>query len=587
MDKKTILAIVLSVGIIFGWMFIQQVFFTPEVTTPEEIETQETEVTTEDLQESSETKAVFELRLESSNTEDQHKFLFEEDVKLSTDYFEFTFSTKGGNVKSIKLLQYKEVDGTPIEMILSGETGQYPFNIILGDFDTRDHIFELTKTLDGKYIFSKEYFYDVIYVNNKNEEITEERSFTLNKVFEIKENEYLIGFTVKIDSEYELPIETYMLEYGPQTGPKYIELNNSLEFRNFIYYKTERQDYTSKVRDSETKELYIDDNSDWAGIEGKYFVTIGVSNERDTSEMETGFFLSELEGLQDRASIYFKRILIEEEINDRFKFYIGPKKEDILSLYNSKETNTFEETGMNLDKAVKSEFWGWLANILKIPMEFFYSFSHNWGIAIILLTILIKILLFPITHKSFESTGKMQALSPKVEELKLKYKSNPQKLNQEMAALYKREGVSPLGGCLPLLLQLPIFLSLYLLFSTYFDFRGAAFIAPWITDLSSPESIMDLGFKLPFLNWDKLRLLPFIMVGTTFLQQIVSQPPAPPAGQPQKANQTKMIMMMLPLVFFFIMYNLPSGLLIYWTMQNFLSFGQMFYINKIKKKKAN
>ena len=586
MDKKTILAIVISVAIILGSMMLQQVFF-PSQEVEEEIpvETIELIEDTTDLSYSSEEMI---LQLESENTDEFKSIVLEEEIKLATEYFEFTFSTKGGNVKSIKLLQYKETDGSPVDMVLSGETGLYPFNVMLGDYDTGNDFFEFSRSVEGEYIFQRDYYYDAVTVNEYNEEIVEEKIFTLKKIFEIKENEYLIGFKILIESEDPIPLESYTLEYGPQTGPEYMELDERIAFRRLIYLvDKERQDFTSKVNESETKQEFIQDRLDWVGIEGKYFIIIGISHETDLTEMETGFIVKEIEGLKDRASIYFKRINIEDEVSDRFKFYIGPKKENFLRLYNIKEDNAFGESGRNLDKAVKSEFWGWMADILKIPMEFFFSFTHNWGVAIILLTIMIKILLFPITRKSFESTGKMQALSPKVEEIKTKYKSNPQKMNQEKTALYKRDGVSPLGGCLPLLLQLPIFLSLYLLFSTYFDFRGAAFISPWITDLSAPESILALGFKIPILGWDQLRLLPFIMVGTTFLQQMVSQPSGQPVMKKGGANQTKMIMMMLPIVFFFIMYNLPSGLLIYWTMQNFLSFGQMFYINKLKKKKAN
>lgn len=580
MDKRTILAIVLSVLIITTFMILQQMLFPQEATVEE---TSVIEQTEEKPDVPEETSINIAIRTESKNSPEAIKpILLEEEKTITTNYFEFLFSTKGGAVKSIKLLQYKETDGTPVEMILTGETKMYPFNIMLGDYNTANDYFEYSRSMDDEYIFSRDYYYDETELNEDNEEVTVEKSFTVKKIYQIKDNEYLVGFQFQIESEAELPFKTYILEYGPQTGPEYEELNQSLAFRKLIYLVDgNREDITSKVSDAENKQMLVEKRLDWAGIEGKYFVTIGISHETELTEMETGFIVKDLEGLKDRASIYFKRILIKNSVDDKFKFYIGPKKESFLKLYNSKDDNAFGEAGRNLNKAVKSEFWGWLADILRIPMEFFYSFTGNWGIAIILLTILIKVLFFPITRKSFESTSKMQALGPRLEELKVKYKNNPQKLNQEMAALYKKEGVSPLGGCLPLLMQLPIFLSLYLLFSTYFDFRGAAFISPWITDLSAPESILSLPFEIPFLG-NQLRLLPFIMVGITFLQQFMTQP----QGQSGSQNQTKMIMMLMPLVFFFIMYNLPSGLLIYWTMQSVLTFGQMFYINKIKKTKT-
>ena len=198
--------------------------------------------------------------------------------------------------------------------------------------------------------------------------------------------------------------------------------------------------------------------------------------------------------------------------------------------------------------------------------------------AIILLTVLIKILFFPLTQKSFESTSKMSMLSPKIEELKKKHQGKPEKLNQEMMALYRKEGVNPVGGCLPLLLQMPIFFALFELLNNAFDLRGAPFIAPWIGDLSAPESLLPFGFTIPLLNWDELRILPFLMLGTTLLQSRISQNPG--------ATQTQMKMMMyaMPIFFFFILYSMPSGLVIYWTMQNVLSIAQQLYINDRRRR---
>ena len=198
--------------------------------------------------------------------------------------------------------------------------------------------------------------------------------------------------------------------------------------------------------------------------------------------------------------------------------------------------------------------------------------------AIILLTVLIKILFFPLTQKSFESTSKMSMLGPKIEEIKKKYQGKPEKLNQEMMALYRKEGVNPVGGCLPLLLQMPIFFALFELLNNAFDLRGAPFIAPWIGDLSAPESFLPFGFTLPLLNWDELRILPFVMLGTTLLQSRISQNPS--AMQPQM----KMMMYAMPIFFFFILYSMPSGLVIYWTMQNMLSIAQQLYINDRRRR---
>jgi YidC/Oxa1 family membrane protein insertase len=196
----------------------------------------------------------------------------------------------------------------------------------------------------------------------------------------------------------------------------------------------------------------------------------------------------------------------------------------------------------------------------------------------------IKVVFFPLTKKGSEATLRMQALSPKIKELQDKYKNNPQKLNTEMANLYKKEGYNPLSGCLPMLLQLPIFIAMYQLFSNHFDMRGAGFIPGWIPDLSLPEYIVKFhdGFKLPFLGWTALRALPFIYVGSQLIYGKVTQMP----GQ-QSGGQMKMMLYVMPIVFFFVLYNVPSGLLIYWIFSNLLTLVQQIIINRyIMAKKA-
>jgi YidC/Oxa1 family membrane protein insertase len=180
----------------------------------------------------------------------------------------------------------------------------------------------------------------------------------------------------------------------------------------------------------------------------------------------------------------------------------------------------------------------------------------------------------------------MQALSPKIKELQEKHKGNPQKLNAEMAAFYKNEGYNPISGCLPMLLQIPIFLAMYNLFNNHFDLRGAEFISGWIPDLSVPEYIWQFpdGVSLPLLGWTALRGLPFIYVGSQLIYGKVTQMP----GQ-QSNSQMKMMLYVMPIAFFFILYDVPSGLLIYWIFSNILTLVQQVIIKKYiiaRKKQA-
>jgi YidC/Oxa1 family membrane protein insertase len=170
----------------------------------------------------------------------------------------------------------------------------------------------------------------------------------------------------------------------------------------------------------------------------------------------------------------------------------------------------------------------------------------------------------------------MQALGPKIKEIQDKYKDNPQKMNAEMAEFYKKEGYNPLSGCLPMLLQIPIFFAMYNLFNNHFDLRGAMFIPGWIPDLSLPESVFNFApFQLPLLGWSDIRVLPFIYVGSQLLYGKVTQTPD------QKGNsQMKIMLYAMPIVFFFVLYDVPSGLLLYWIMSNVLTMVQQVAINK-------
>jgi YidC/Oxa1 family membrane protein insertase len=181
-----------------------------------------------------------------------------------------------------------------------------------------------------------------------------------------------------------------------------------------------------------------------------------------------------------------------------------------------------------------------------------------------------------LTKKGSEATLRMQSISPKIKELQVKYKDNPQKMNAEMAELYKKEGYNPLSGCLPMLLQFPIFFAMYNLFNNHFDLRGAMFIPGWIPDLSLPEFILEFpAHPIPILHWTALRLLPFIYVGSQILYAKVTQTP-----DQQGNTQMKMMLYVMPIIFFFILYDVPSGLLVYWIFSNVLTMVQQIAINK-------
>lgn len=243
--------------------------------------------------------------------------------------------------------------------------------------------------------------------------------------------------------------------------------------------------------------------------------------------------------------------------NGRYILFAGPKQLDVL-----------ESLGKGLERAIDFGYFAFIAIPLLYVLHFSHQFTGSYGIDIIILTVLIKILMAPLTHKSMVSMKQMQKLQPQMERLKEKYNNDREKLNKEIMELYRRNGVNPLGGCLPMLLQFPVFIGLYNALSTPLELRHAPFL--WIKDLSRPD-----WESLPFTlgTWHLgIPVLTVLMGASMFIQQWMT----PTAGDP---NQRRM-MLMMPLLFTFMFVTFPAGLTIYWLVNNILSIAQQYWINR-------
>ena len=249
-----------------------------------------------------------------------------------------------------------------------------------------------------------------------------------------------------------------------------------------------------------------------------------------------------------------------EEKTYSYQLYFGPKKLDIL-----------KAVGSNLDKAVNFGWFDVIAQPTLFLLNFFYGMFKNYGIAIILVTIIFKAVFWPITQKGLKSMKNMQKLQPKMVKLKEKYKGDPAKMNQEVMNLYKTYKVNPLGGCLPMVLQIPVFFALYKVLLMCVELRHAPFML-WITDLSAPDRL-SIGFDIPYVGG--IPVLTLLMGGSMFLQQKMT----PTTADPTQAK----IMMFLPVVFTFMFVNFASGLVLYWFVNNLLAIFQQQMINRQSK----
>ncbi|MCQ2603549.1 MAG: membrane protein insertase YidC [Spirochaetia bacterium] len=572
MEKNTLVAIILCVIVISAGYFVQSVFFPveePAVAVQEEKVLPEKEI----IPDSEPTEFVPSVLNYSAGVG--------QDVKLETEVFDITFNTKGATVKSIKLKKHAEMDGRPLEMINRGGSSLDAFNIYFGDMNGR----QLNSVFDYRQYKQN---------NDSIVEFWTEFEMTMGtgvriplevrKKYVFKPDEYMLELEVQMLNKEGKIIQfnnngyAYTLEFGPQIGPEFEKLDGKSEYRRYITCEGKKRKII-KMPKPVIKEG--SQNNSWAAIAGKYFTVIGITDEKN---YQTLFSSLPVAGQENGSSLYFCKSAFKGSSGiDTYKFYIGPKSSTELRRYDTAEKNGFGMTKMELDRVLDSgAMLGWLQQILKWLLIKFHSLIPNYGVAIILLTILVKIVLYPLTKKSFESSSKMSALSPKLKELQTKYKGNNQKLNAEMSALYKKEGVNPMSGCLPILLQMPIFIALYGLLNSFFELRGAGFLEPWITDLSQPDSIFNFAPTSIFLIGSDIRLLPILMMATQILSSKLMQP----AGA-ESQSQMKMITYMMPVVFLFVLYDVSSGLLLYWTMTNIISIGQQLYINyKMKKKRV-
>ncbi len=497
---------------------------------------------------------------------------------IETDLIRAVFTNRGGDIVSYQLKDHQD-NGDPIEMAYSIGDNR-AFSLVLGEENGKvvDELFNVRKISDTAIGFFRDFS-----VRNADGSTS---TFTLVKQYSFTPDDYMFELKITVDGDETLKglqfgNAAYSLRSSPQIGPEWDQKQDRYEYRKF-YYLLDGKKKTVNLSQGKTKS--ITSRFTWTAMAGKYFTVIALPE--TPIQGVTYSTISEDPENQLSQMILERGPIMEQRSTDIWRFYLGPRTERELARYNVATNNSYLLTDARLNEMVESS--GILAPLeflLKAIMELFYKMVPNWGISILLMTILMRIVIFPLTKKSTESTLKMQEHAPKMQEIQAKYKGDPKKLNEEMAKFYQSSGYNPLSGCLPLVIQFPLIFAMYNLFNNYFEFRGAMFIPGWIPDLSRGDSIMQLPFLVPIVNWGELRLLPIIYVVSQLLFSKVTQTPTATA---QKGSM-KFMMYGMPLMFFFLFYNAPAGLLLYWTFSNILTLGQQVVINKMmhaKKEKS-
>ena len=567
MDKNTVWAIVLSSLVLLVFTFLQPIV-NPVTTVPTTTEV------VEPIEESTVTA------VESSNIGEpdylEDEYFIEENFTITTNNVKVTFTNRGGDIIGYELLNHKDGDAY-IQMADNITESNRAFSVSFGDASKPiiEDIFN-TKIIDDYTIG----FYKPYTVRNSD---GTESSFTFVKQYTFLPDEYIFKLDIRVENitnakSFNFDDVAYTLRTSPQIGPYYDKKKDRYENRTFMTYNGEK--VKKQVLGENASKIY-DKAVDWTGVSGKYFsILVAPMNTSSIGDVTYSTAL-EVDNYANAQVKISRNPIMDSSSLDTYYVFVGPRTDSALGIYNKAENNGWKLSNIRFDDALQtSGLFSWLEKALKWIMEILYKIIPNWGVSIILMTILLRLVLFPLTKKSTLASLKMQEVQPRMTEIQTKYKNNPEKMNQEMAKLYQETGYNPVSGCLPMLIQLPLLIAMFHLFNNYFEFRGAMFIPGWIPDLSVGDSVYTLNFNLPLLG-NQIRILPVIYLISQLIYGKFSS--ATTAGA--NAAQMKIMMYGMPILCFFMFYSAPSGLLLYWTISNFLQLVQQTFLNKIKNAK--
>jgi YidC/Oxa1 family membrane protein insertase len=546
MEKNAILAFVLSMAV-FAAYFL---FFSPSEPKKSPQDKPAKEVTAQKESPSPVSPAPAEVTSAPPAVKTAAPGQAAKDIAVKTGLFEAVFSEHGGSLKSLKLTAYKEKLGgkDPKEMILSDQPATFPLQMEW----IKNSQPEITQ---ARFIADKTSL--SLSPNQPKGTVsfrwTSKQGFTIIKTYSLSDNSYRIDLDIQVINNTKQPLDDNLALVLENRFPT--SSNNSASFKGALRFIDGK--YKETALGKVEKEEVLTGKIRWGALADTYFMgAIVPLEEQQTASLKVSKPEPELLKMAFVASPW--TLAPKEEKRIRYALYFGPR-----------DTTILQPLGLELEKAVNFGFFDIVSKPLLWVLRFFNGFLHNYGWSIILLTILVKILFWPLTHKSYKPMKDMQKLQPKIAKLREKYKDNREKLNQETMALYKTYKVNPMGGCLPMIIQIPVFFALYSLLGYAIELRHAPFLL-WINDLSAPDRL-PIGVQIPYVG-DGIPVLTLLMGASMFIQQKMT----PTAGDPTQAK----LMLFMPVIFTFMFINFAAGLVLYWLVNNVLSIGQQYYINK-------
>ncbi len=451
-------------------------------------------------------------------------------IRVETTLYKAVFTNKGGRLFSLRLKTYHDEAGRPLELVCQDALGKnlLPFAVFSQDAAKAKEINDTYFSVDQ----------DTVDVPAESHASLTMAAHLPSGSWVSKKFEFASGsYEVKVEISSSSDLRDLSIALGPGLGnPTAEQLKNRRTIRGIVVY--EQNGKVQRLHQKDAQELGF---VNWLGVEDNYFILLARFSEPVQAAATAP--------IQDLNKI--SSALIRGIPQKPFMIYVGPKDYTLL-----------KQLGSGMDRLIDYGWFGILAKPLLIALRFLYIYVHNYGLAIIILTLAIKIILFPLTFKSTVSMLKMQKLQPEMNAIRERFSKKKsiedrQQMNAEVMKLYKDRGINPMGGCIPILFQLPVLVAFYNLLSVSIELRNAPFIF-WIHDLSSR---------------DPYYITPILMGLTQLIMQRMTPSPADPM-------QAKM-MMIMPIFFTILFFNVQSGLVLYWTVNNVLSIVQQYLMGRM------
>lgn len=545
MEKRALLAVILSILVIF----LFQVYVSPPkqpLAPPKENQekhvpsAQEDSYSTKKEPIPSADSLTLEDTVEDSKPSRSTSSDPGQDITVDTRLYKAVFTTRGALLKSFILKDYlaeQNNGGKPVEMVTGQEPGTYPLSLtLLGKqpaktesllFDVDRIALDLTAYDGAEQMIFTSVLKDGVRVK---------------KILTFFPDNYLVGINIEISGNSGSPPYDGAMVNWVRVLNAEKDGSSRLGFTGPAAY-SEGKLHEVKLKSLDKEAVTFAQDVSWAGYEEKYFMASFIK--RNKSDVLTAKLARYGNAVVVSSYDRWESGAPSGELLYAASLFCGPKDIDIL-----------KPLGMNLEKAIHFGMFDIIAKPLLYALKYINKITHNYGLAIIIITVFLKVIFFPLTHKSYKSMKSLKDLQPQMEALRKKYKGDRERLNMETINLYRSYKVNPLGGCLPLLVQFPIFIAFYWVLMGSIELRHSPFVF-WIKDLSAH---------------DPYYITPILMGASMFIQQKMT----PTAADPTQAK----VMLAMPIVFTAMFLNFPAGLVIYWLVNNVLQIFQQLYIDK-------